>query len=135
MTQDSHFQQLVSTARGQPEPHRLLFVFAAAELPADATPAQRDRFDRGEGGALSPLMCVDKAPEELPDFATLAEESRRAGPPWRVVFAAGLSGRNGQPPARTEIDQALQIMVESIRDGGIGRFAAYDEGGKPVLFE
>lgn len=135
MTQDPHFQQLVSAALGQPEPHRLLFVFAAAELPADATPAQRERFERGEGGALSPLMCVDKAPEDLPDFAALAEESRRAGPPWNVVFAAGLSGRNGQPPARLEIDQALQIMVESVRDGGFGRFAAYDEAGAPVIFE
>jgi len=135
MTQDSHFQQLVSAAIGQPEPHQLLFVFAAAELPPDATPAQRDRFLRREGGALSPLMCVDKAPEELPDFAALADESRRAGPPWSVVFAAGLSGRNGQPPTRPEIDQALQIMVEAVRDGGFGRFAAYDEAGDPLIFE
>lgn len=134
MTQASHFQQLVAAALDQAEPHRLLFVFAAVELPDDATPAQRERFQRGEGGALAPLMCVDKAPQDLPDFAALADEARRAGPPWKMVFAAGLSGRNGQPPQQAEIDQALQLMVEAVRDGGFGRFAAYDEAGAPVVF-
>ena len=38
----------------------LLFVFAGAELPDDATPEQRQRFAEGAGGALVPLMCVDK---------------------------------------------------------------------------
>lgn len=131
----SHFQQLVIAALDQPEPHRLLFVFAAAELPADATAAQRERFLRGQGGALTPLMCVDKAPEDLPEFAALAAESRRAGPPWSMVFAAGLSGRDGQPPEQPEIDRALQIMVEAVRNGGFRRFAAYDEAGAPVIFE
>lgn len=131
----SHFQQLVTAALDQPEPQRLLFVFAAAELPDDATPAQRERFQRGEGGALSPLMCVDKAPEDLPDFAALVDESRRAGPPWTMVFAAALQGRNGGPPEQAEIDQALQIMVEAVRDGGFGRFAAYDTDGALITFE
>lgn len=135
MTPDSHFRRLISEALDQPQPHRLLFVFAAAELPDDATPAQRERFLRGEGGALSPLMCVDKAPDDLSDFADLVEESRRAGPPWSVVFAAGLSGRDGRPPGQAEIDQALTIMVEAVRDGGFGRFAAYDVRGAPVIFD
>ncbi|WP_298746373.1 ribonucleotide reductase subunit alpha [uncultured Brevundimonas sp.] len=130
----SHFRQLVAAALDQPEPHRLLFVFAGAELPDDATPAQRQRFLRGEGGALAPLMCVDKAPGDLPDFKTLADESRHAGPPWSLVFAAGLSGRNGQPPAQAEIDRALQQMVEAVRDGGFGAFPAYDGTGEPVVF-
>ncbi len=131
----SHFQQLVAAALDQPEPHRLLFVFAAAELPAEATAAQRERFLRGQGGALSPLMCVDKAPEDLPDFAALVAESRRAGPSWSMVFAAGLSGQNGQPPSQAEIGRALQIMVAAVRDGGFRRFAAYDDAGAPVIFE
>lgn len=135
MTQASHFQQLIDAARDQAEPHRLLFVFAAAELPEDASPAQRERFLRGQGGALAPVMCVDKAPGDLSDFDALAAESRAEGAPWRVVFAAGLSGRNGRPPDQAEIDRALQIMVEAVRDGGFGRFAAYDAAGDPVMFE
>jgi len=37
----SHFELLLQAAPSQPEPQRLLFVFAAAELPADASPAPR----------------------------------------------------------------------------------------------
>jgi hypothetical protein len=135
MASDSHFQQLLAAALAQPEPHRLLFVFAAAELPEDATAEQRDRFLAGQGGALSPLMCVDKAPTELSGFADLVEESRRAGPPWSMVFAGALGGRAGRPPAEAEIDQALQMMVEAVRDGAFARFTAYDAEGAVVAFD
>ena len=42
----STFQDLLDAAHRQPEPQRLLFVFARAELPERATAAQRERFDR-----------------------------------------------------------------------------------------
>ena len=41
----SSFDDLLQAARSQPEPQRLLFVFAGVELPDDATPEQRTRFD------------------------------------------------------------------------------------------
>lgn len=131
---DDHFQQLLQAAASQPQPHRLLFVFATAELPDDATDEQRQRFLAGQGGALAPLMCVDKAPEDLADFEALVTESRRAGPPWQVVFAAALGGRDGRPPPKADIDGALQAMVDAVRVGGVGRFAAYDENGDPLQF-
>ena len=64
-----------------------------AELPEDSTPEQRRRFAAGAGGALVPLMCVDKTPDELTTFAALVEESRRSGPEWAIVFVAGLAGQ------------------------------------------
>lgn len=130
----SPFQELLETARTQAEPQRLLFVFAAAELPKDATPIQRERFERGEGGALTPLMCVDKAPGDLQDFEALASESRAAGPPWRVVFAAALSGQDGQPPSKAQIDAALEKMVNAVHGGGVGRFAAFGPDGELLQF-
>lgn len=130
----SHFQQLLQEAAAQAEPQRLLFVFAAAELPKGATLAQRERYLAGEGGALAPLMCVDKTPVELEDFANLLEESRHAGPPWQVVFAASLSGRAGRLPSKVEIDTALTSMAEAVRAGAAGRFAAFDATGEPILF-
>lgn len=134
MNQESHFQQLLRAAAAQDEPQRLLFVFAGAELPRSASEDQRARFLAGEGGSLTPLMCVDKAPGELADFDALLAESRLAGPPWRVVFAAGLSGRLGQPPSRAEVDEGLKAMAGAVRGGGVGGFAAYGPTGEPLDF-
>ena len=134
MTEDSHFQQLLKTAAAQVQPHRLLFVFAGAELPDHPTPTQREDFLAGRGGALSALMCVDKAASELTDFDSLARESKDAGPPWQVVFAAALSGRDGSPPAKAEIDAALKTMVEAVRVGGVGQYAAFGPSGDPLHF-
>lgn len=129
MDRNDHFRELLSAAAAQPEPQRLLFVFAVAELPDNATPEQAERFRRGEGGSLTPQMCVDKAPGDLADFTALVTESRKAGPPWQVVFAASLSGQAGQPPTRERIDQAMQTMVEAVRCGRISGFAAYGPQG------
>jgi hypothetical protein len=134
MTPLPHFQQLLQAAREQPQPQRLLFVFATAELPDDATPAQQARFEAGGGGALAPIMCVDKAPDELAGFDALLRESRQAGPPWQVVFAAALAGADGRPPAKDRIETALQMMVDGVRGGAVSRFAAYDGSGAPLQF-
>jgi hypothetical protein len=133
MTEPSHFQQLLRAAAAQAEPQRLLFVFAGAELPDHPTAAQRERFAAGDGGALAPLMCVDKAPGELKDFEALLAESHRAGPPWRIVFAAALSGRDGRPPTSGQIEPALEKMVHAVRLGVVDQFAAYGPDGEPVI--
>lgn len=132
MMQGSDFQQLLWAAAEQPEPQRLLFVFAGAELPNRPTEEQRERFLAGAGGALTPLMCVDKAPDEVADFDVLVAESRRAGPPWQVVFAAGLSGVDGRPPTQSQIDSALEKMVNAVLLGTIGQFAAYNSAGETI---
>jgi hypothetical protein len=130
----SHFDQLLKAAADQPQPQRLLFVFAGAELPENATPAQRRRYAAGGGGSLAPLMCVDKAPAEIGGFETLVAESREAGPPWQVLFAAGLSGRSGRPPDDAQVDRALQIMVERVRAGRVEGLLALDPQGEPLRF-
>lgn len=131
----SHFMQLLTAATSQAEPQQLLFLFAGAELPEDASAAQRARFEAGEGGALAPLMCVDKAPAELGSFEALAAEARQMGPAWSVVFVAGLSGQGGEPPSPSRVEQALNQMIEAVRRGEIGRFAAYDTQGQALGFE
>lgn len=129
----SSFDDLLRAAREQPEPQRLLFVFADAALPDDATPAQRDAFQAGEGGALVPLMSVDKAPEELDTFAALVDESRQFAQNWSIVFVAGLSGRGGCAPTSDEADRSLQRMIEAIRIGAFGSFMPFDRQGNPML--
>ena len=130
----SNFDDLLRAAREQPEPQRLLFVFANAVLPDDSTPEQRARFAAGEGGALAPLMAVDKTPDELGTFAALVEESLLFGPDWAVVFVASLPGRPGRPPTSQEADQPLQRMIESIKAGSFGSFIPFDRRGEPVSF-
>jgi len=128
----SSFDDLLRAAREQSEPQRLLFVFANAALPDDSTSEQRARFEAGEGGALAPLMAVDRTPDDLGTFAALVEESRQFGTDWAVVFVASLPGRAGRPPTSKEADQPLQRMIESIKAGSIGSFIPFDRRGEPV---
>ncbi len=131
----SNFDDLLQAAREQPEPQRLLFVFAEAALPEDSTPEQRAKFEAGEGGTLIPRMSVDKAPEELSTFDALVEESRRFGGDWAVVFVAGLSGNGGRAPSGTEADRYLTRMAEDIKAGAFGSFMPFDRQGNPMLID
>ncbi|MEP6723770.1 MAG: ribonucleotide reductase subunit alpha [Variovorax sp.] len=128
----SSFNDLLRSAREQAQPQRLLFVFTTAGLPDDATPEQRERFQAGQGGTLTPLMCVDKAPDELDSFDTLREESRQFGQTWDLVFTAAISGSAGLGPTSAQAEAPLQRMVESIKSGGIADFIAFDGAGQPV---
>lgn len=126
------FSDLLQAAHQQPEPQRLLLVFAAAELPRDATTEEITRFERGEGGALSPVVCVDKLPGEIESFAALLDESTRTGIAWDILFVAALSGRGGFAPNPDEAVQPLQMMVEAIKGGRIGEFLAVSRAGDLV---
>lgn len=128
------FDDLLRAARQQPQPQRLLFVFAGASLPADADSSQRDSFSAGQGGELAPLMCVDKTPEELSSFSALVEESRQFGQEWAIVFVAAMDGRNGRAPSSEEAAVPLQRMVEAIKVGSIAAFMPFDCNGHPVQF-
>lgn len=131
----SSFEDLLRAAKQQSEPQRLLFVFADAELPDGSTVEQRARFQAGDGGALVPLMSVDKNPGDLSTFSDLAEESRQFGRDWAVVFVAALSGRGGRAPTDVEADQSLQHMIEAIKSGSFGAFMPFDRQGQPLIFD
>lgn len=128
------FAQLLEAAHRQGEPQRLLFVFAQRQAGEYATAAQREAFERGEGGYLRPCLCVDKAPEEIDDFASLAAESDVTGVRWDVVFVASLAGRAGVAPNRDEADQPLRFMVHAINEGRVEQFAAFDRDGNALRF-
>ncbi len=121
----THFDDLLKAARQQPEPQRLLLVFATAELPAGSTPEEAAKFEAGQGGALVPLMCVDKTPDELVSFASLAEEAGQFGQPWAMVFVAAMvDGRDAEAP--------LQRMVEDIKRGALGNYIPFSTRGDAV---
>lgn len=129
----SNFADLLQAASQQTEPQRLLFVFAKADLPPDSTPVQRERFLAGQGGALVPVMCVDKTPGELLTFADLVKESSQFGHEWSIVFAAALAGTAGLVPSSEAAEKPLQDMVESIKAGKLGTFIPFDRQGQAVM--
>ncbi len=128
----SSFDELLQAARAQSAPQRLLFVFTAIELPEDSTPAQRERFEAGEGGALVPLMYADKRPYEIDSFAELVNESHQFGHEWGIVFTAALSGTGNQAPSSEDAEMPLQRMVEAIKRGEIAAFIPFDLQGQAV---
>jgi hypothetical protein len=130
----TEFADLLTAAEGQVEPQRLLLVFVVAELPEDATEAEVQRHAEQQGGSLKPVLCVDKLPSELADFAALMDESLRTGITWDLLFAAGLFGRGGVQPSSDEAEQPLKMMVGAIESGSIGNFLAFDRAGHSVSF-
>lgn len=128
------FNGLLQAAGQQAEPQRLLFVFVKADLPESPTADQHARHSNGEGGTLSPVLCVDKAPQEIASFQALAAESAQTGLAWDLVFVASLDGRGGIAPSSDEAAQPLRLMVNAVNDGQISRFAAFDRDGTPVQF-
>ena len=122
-------------AKRQPEPQRFLFVFLKASLPKDYDAADEARFNQGQGGALQPLMCVDKAVDELTTFADLVEESEQMNDDWQIVLIAAMSGRAGVMPNSDEAKQPLEMMVQAVEQGGdLSRFMAFGRSGDPIQF-
>lgn len=131
------FSDLLANARQHPDAQRLLFVFAVSELPEDATPEQRENFENGVGGALTPLMEVDRLPDELQDFEQLIDESLEfaRGTPaehWSMVFCAALVGEGDQAPTREDADLPLHQMTAGIRTGEVQRYIIFDRMGHRV---
>jgi hypothetical protein len=125
------FDDLLRAARAQPRPQRLLFVFAAAVLPDAPTDAQRAAFEAGEGGALEPLMCVDKGPDELAGFDALVEQARefgrQTGRDWQLVFAAAMDAADARAT-----DAALERLVTAVREGRLAGLLPLDPRGRVV---
>lgn len=130
----SSYDDLLKVAAEQPEQQRLLFVFANTELPDDHSEQEARRFAEGEGGAIVPVMCVDKHLGELTTFSALTEESKQAGASWSMVLVACLSGKGGVPPSDSDADQGLKNIVFAIQNGMISSFMAFDKEGFSLEF-
>jgi len=128
-----NFNTLLTVARSQPQTQRLLFVFVTVELPDDATPQQRAEFEAGEGGALTPLMCVDKALDELGTFDELTQEANQLDGRWVMAFVAAMAGTTASAaPSAADAEPHLKSMVEAIKRGDLGRYLAFDRQGNSV---
>ena len=130
----SSFNDLLLAAGQQQEPQRLLFMFAKAELPVGNTHGQKPANENQQGGELRAVMCVDKLPEEIHDFASLLAESKHTGKTWDVVFVTSMSGHGGVAPSSDAANRPLDMMVESLRNGNIGNYLAFNQAGELLQF-
>lgn len=128
----TNFDDLLQAARYEAVPQQLMFVFAAIELPEDSTAQQRADFAAGQGGTLTPSMCVDKSPQELDSFSALCDEAVQFDKPWGMVFAAVISGSAGKQPTEAAIDKAFEGMVDDIKQGRLDRYIPFDRYGQPM---
>ena len=106
------------------------------ELPDDATPAQRARFEAGQGGALVPLMRGQDA-QELASFDALVAEARQFTAPghdWAIRFAAAMSGTLKSPPTSADAEAPLQRMVDAMAGRCAWGVILFDRQGHPVRF-
>lgn len=128
------YSEFLKVAEMQGEAQRFLFVFTSAELPEQSSCEQQEKFTAREGGALVPVMCVDKLPDEVRKFSDLVEESWQTGILWDIVFAAAMSGNAGLIPSSDEAEQPLFMMVEAIKNGNIDNFLPFNTAGELVTF-
>lgn len=120
---------LLTVARQQEQPQRLLFVFAAIEG-VDGIRAAGDSSVRGgTAGTPVPLMCVDKAAGELANFQALVAEAAAVGCTWQLLFASSLSGRGGVAPSSADADAWLLRMVDAIKLGQLHNLLVFDRAG------
>lgn len=126
------FDEFLTIARQEPEPMRLLLVFARnehASAPAGAhvEEAGVERLDN-----LTPAAIVDKDPVHLKDYSTLAAEAQQMVGHWDVMFVAALFGQDGQPITMADVDEGGEKMVQAIRKGATKDFLTFDAQGQPI---
>ena len=80
-------------------------------------------------------MCVAKDPGDVADFAALVGEAATMGAEWALLFAAALSGTGGRPPGDSQIDHALQRMVEAVKSGALSGLIPFDREGQAVQLD
>ena len=128
------FEELLAAAAAESEPQVLLFVFAGAEPPAEVTGGERQNLSQGASSEFTPLMCMEQEPSELTSFDAFVSESHEVGPPWKVVFAAGLAGSNGKRPSGTIVQRALHAMMDRVRRGSVQDLLALSAKGEVLSF-
>ncbi len=122
------FNDLVAEAQKQDHPQRLLFLFAQIEK------QESKKHKRRQRGALVPLMCVDKLPEELSSFESFSAEADRVSPDWDFILAAGLSGENQLTPTTEDAEPYLNQMANDLMMGAdLSKYVVVDRSNNLVV--
>jgi len=130
----STFDQLLTAASEQDEPQRLLLLFAKAESDDSKTNKQKKKNE--QRGTLSPVMCVDKLPEDITSFKALSQEADKISKEWDFLITAGLSGKDGKAPSAEEAEPFLNQLANNLASGqDISQYAIFDRQENPVMIQ
>lgn len=126
----STFSELLTAAIEQDEPQRLLFLFAKTESEETSTK------ESDQHGCLSPVMCVDKLPEDIESFKTLTAEADSMSTDWDLLITVGLSGKGGMPPTEEDAEPFLNKMANDLSSGqSMAEYLVFDRAENPVIIE
>lgn len=123
----SSFEELLTAAREQAEPQRLLFLFAKTDSQTTDDDMTKHR------GTIEPIMCVDKLPEELDTFQALVAEADDITKEWNFILIGSLSGSNGELPTSEAAETHLMQMTNNLVSGqNIDLYVIFDRDGNSV---
>ncbi|MBK8186520.1 MAG: ribonucleotide reductase subunit alpha [Cellvibrio sp.] len=117
-----NFSDLLTMAKSQPDAQRLLMVFVAID--------GNESNENPQGGYLTPIMCVDKTPDEIVSFESLLAESDNTGQKWDLVFVGALSGKGSIAPSNTDANKPLDAMIAKINMGMVSDYLAFNKQGE-----
>jgi len=125
------FSKLIEAAKKQEQPQRLLMLFAKAE-----GNKKKGKNAVNETGTVTPLMCVDKLPEELESFDALIKEADGISEDWNFVLIAGLGGSDGVAPPTEAAEPYLNQMANDVMMGqDLTGYTILDRQQNPVLLQ
>lgn len=111
----------------QPEPQRLLFLFASTEE------SNKSRKREDKNGSIQPVMVVDKLPGEIKDFNAFVTEADHINNNWDFIFIASLGGEHNQPPSSEDAEPYLNKMTEDLLTGSnISKYVVFDRNENPI---
>jgi hypothetical protein len=124
------FNELLTMADSQDQPQRLLMMFARSER------VKSKKKSKMSKGTISPVMCVDKLPEELSTFDELVKEADSISKDWDMVFFASLSGEGQLTPSTDDAEHYLNQMVSDVSAGNsLDRYVIFDREQNPIVVE
>jgi len=124
----SRFQDLLDMAHAMDEPQRLLLLLAKSE----SRPGGEDTHS----GTLTPIICVDKSPEEIADFPSLVAEADQVTNDWDMMLVTSMSGQDGEPPTSAQAEPHLDRMANDLLHGqDLSRYVIFDRHENLVFIE
>ncbi len=126
----SSFDKLLKEDLEQDDPQRLLLLFAKAEISGSKKKKKEKR------GTLTPVMCVDKLPEEIKSFNSLVKEADSISKEWDFLITSSLSGKDGVAPTQDEAEPYLNQMTNGLAQGqDLSKYVIFDRSNHPIVVQ